>query len=235
MKKAKIIGALLAAVIASAPATGLTGNVLSFNNNAIVAEAASSTTIYVKTNKNIPISGTTSIIKNDTWELVADSNGDIYCRNLVVSCPPKHLKTIVNGDKVDFHSPYDIYSIYPNKGVYIKSTDNTMKYNIYLQTDGNLVAYLKDNTGLPLWHTNSYSNAPKTYKYKSETLKYYSEKTNVKGSGYSLKVYESKYTLNDNGDLIIRGHYEVKKGKNVIYREWCKVWDSRQDTIDRIV
>ncbi len=234
MKKVKLIGALLAAVIAAAPATGLT-SIPAFNNNAIVADAASSKTIYVKSYKNIAISGTSSIIKNDIWELVADSNGDLYCRNLVVSCPPKHYKTINNGDKVDFYSPYDVYSIYPNKGVYIKSTSNTMKYNIYLQADGNLVAYLKNNTDLPLWHTNSYSNAPKTYKYKSAALKNYSKKAEVRNSGYSINVYESKYELNENGDLIIWGHYEVKRGKNVIHREWCKVWDSRIDTIDRIV
>ena len=84
MKKVKLIGALLAAVIAAAPATGLT-SIPAFNNNAIVADAASSKTIYVKSYKNIAISGTSSIIKNDIWELVADSNGDLYCRNLVVS------------------------------------------------------------------------------------------------------------------------------------------------------
>ncbi len=39
MKKAKLVGVLLAAVIASAPVTNFGGSVLSFNDNAIVAEA----------------------------------------------------------------------------------------------------------------------------------------------------------------------------------------------------
>jgi hypothetical protein len=40
MKKVKLVGVLLAAIIASAPATGYVGNILPFEDNAIVAEAA---------------------------------------------------------------------------------------------------------------------------------------------------------------------------------------------------
>ena len=40
MEKVKLIGVLLAAVIAATPARGLTGNVLSFKDNAIVVDAA---------------------------------------------------------------------------------------------------------------------------------------------------------------------------------------------------
>ncbi len=81
MKKVKLIGTLLAAVIVSAPATGIVGNVLSFNDNAIVAEAAGSSItvskgIFHVSPKNSPV----VILQNSNWDLVANSNGDLYSR-----------------------------------------------------------------------------------------------------------------------------------------------------------
>lgn len=155
MKKANLIGALLAAVIAAAPATGLTGNVLSFNDNAIVAEAASSASMVVSNGKNVYFkmwgqNCERIILQNDTWELVSNSKGDLFSR-----CRKG------NGRKSFFNNPYTKYSIYPGTNKPIVNQNGNMNYSVLLQSDGNLVAYLNDANhnpqyDLPLWHTNTF-------------------------------------------------------------------------------
>ena len=119
-----------------------------------------------------------------------------------------------------------------------------MNYSVILQADGNMVAYLNvinqkgENViryDLPLWHTNSYTSAPKTKKYRTPKLENLYNLVKKYPNVYSISVSESKYELTNNGDVIITAHY-VCKCNNYPYSDlWCKVWDSSKDSIDRIV
>lgn len=234
MKKANLIGALLAAVIAAAPATGLTGNVLSFNDNAIVAEAASSASMVVSNGKNVYFkmwgqNCERIILQNDIWELVSNSNGDLFSR-----CRKG------NGRKSFFNNPYTKYSIYPGTNKPIVNQNGNMNYSVLLQSDGNLVAYLNDANhnpqyDLPLWHTNSWTGAPKTVKYRNQKVKEFYNLVKKYSNVYSVSVTEAKYELTSDGDLIIYAHYKCKCYNYQYGEAWCKVWDSSKDTLDRIV
>ncbi len=241
MKKANLIGALLAAVIAAAPATGLTGNVLSFNDNAIVAEAASSASVTVKNgqNKAFAVSGQNStpiILQNDTWELVGNSNGNFYSR-----CRKG------NGHKEFYTRPSEWTkdSKYPGKNINLIDENGNMNYSIYLQGDGNLVGYLnvynyttnklETRYDLPLWYTNTWPGAPKTVKYRNTKVKEFYNLVKKSPNVYSVSVTEAKYELTSNGDLIIYAHYKCKCYNYQYGESWCKIWDSRYDTIDRAI
>ncbi|WP_028517730.1 hypothetical protein [Ruminococcus flavefaciens] len=150
MKKVKLVGALLAVVMASAPITGYTGDVLSFSDNAIVAEAASSrpSVIMVEPgNCHMDIFGYelngSAIMQNGDWVLKGDKNGDFYTYN-----------TRTKQKKVLFKSPYNSNSKYPG------TNEKISKFKVYFQSDGNIVIYSTTNPKVirPLCHTSTYSN-----------------------------------------------------------------------------
>lgn len=144
MKKAKLVGVLLAAVIASAPITGYAGSILPFKDNAIVAEAASAQNYIMVTGKNVVYRPSYSpIMKCGIYNLYLRLDG-----NLVISIS---------------------YGSYP---VWQSNTAFGSKYNSYsvaFQEDGNLVVYA--NGYIPIFHTNSYyTNKLTKYGY---TYEYY--------------------------------------------------------------
>ena len=106
MKKVKLIGALMAAILAAAPVTGFAGNVLSFNDNAIVAYAAPYNSapkfILTDTKTGSPklITGTRALLQNGGWYLVADSRGEFFCHNINAGfrlrCKDKKIFCILN-------------------------------------------------------------------------------------------------------------------------------------------
>ena len=129
MKKVKLIGTLLAAVIAAAPAAGFTGNVLSFNDNAIVAEAAntpSSITIY-DNGKEFRQSNT-PILKNGSY--------DLYYRSNKIEI----TRTVKRGN---------VTTITTIKSFFVGGVV------LSLQGDGNLVSYGRI-PGTPVYHSNTW-------------------------------------------------------------------------------
>lgn len=149
MKKVKLIGALLAAVIAAAPATGLT-SIPAFNNNAIVAEAAGSLIMLEPGNiKNTSLytfdlsqTKNTVLMKNDGYSLIAEPSGRLYIYNNKAKTVVKYLNS------------------FSYKGKKYPGTNNVIsKLRIIFQTDGNIVCYaVFGKTIRPLYHSNTYSN-----------------------------------------------------------------------------
>ena len=152
MKKAKLIGALLAAVIAAAPATGLAGNVLSFNDNAIVAEAKTlgyslimvDSGNYKRTELfsfDLSTKEKTIIMKNGDWSLVAEPSGKLYTYNSKTKKVGKWLNDFAYVGKK-----------YPG------TNDTIRNLRIAFQTDGNIVMYaVCGKTSRPLYHSHTYS------------------------------------------------------------------------------
>ncbi|WP_024861175.1 hypothetical protein [Ruminococcus flavefaciens] len=130
MKKVKLIGTLLAAVIAAAPVTGFTGNVLSFNDNAIVAEAASGTPSEVE-DKEYGRSDSRAILRsqNGKYELFFLNNG-----SLVIKEKGKIYNVILAA--------------------------NSANKTLYFQGDANLVTYNKNyyskDYSRPVFHSNTW-------------------------------------------------------------------------------
>ncbi len=149
MKKVKLIGALLAAVIAAAPATGLT-SIPAFNNNAIVAEAAGSLIMLEPGNIkktylytfDLSQTSNTVLMKNGDWSLIAEPSGRLYTYNTRTKKVGKMLND------------------YNYKGKKYPGTNSVIsKLRIIFQTDGNIVCYaVFGKTIRPLYHSNTYSN-----------------------------------------------------------------------------
>ncbi|MBP5378477.1 MAG: hypothetical protein J6Y64_02935 [Ruminococcus sp.] len=158
------------------------------------------------------ITGKTTLISYSSWKLVADASGEFYMEN---GGTRKFFKQRNNNNRItEFHCPYDKNSAYPGSAQKIMINDTTMRYSIFLQDDGNLVAYSYGNTNRPLWHTNTYEGSP-TRKDFSLCSRYRNEIT-----GY-------KYELASNGTFIIYAKY-----RTFGYRE---IWNSNSNYIFRVV
>ncbi|MBP5581483.1 MAG: hypothetical protein J6X85_06830 [Ruminococcus sp.] len=157
MKKVKLIGAFMAAVLAAAPLTGFAGNVLSFNDNAIaIDEVGYPATSYAKGGTAVKITNKTTVLKCGKWSLIADTKGEIYIENTNTG-KKKFLKIKdQNGNVMDYHCPYDMFSIYPGKGDRIFKNAYYMEYTLYFQEDGNFVSYANGKLSTPIWHTYTY-------------------------------------------------------------------------------
>lgn len=216
MKKVRFLSVLMAAIIASAPATGLTSNVLPYISNTITASAADYryVTIYTGQSRSYKINGKTSLIRYGSWTLTADSSGEFYIEG---SSSRKYFRVKNNYSSAEFHNPYNEYSVYPKLGGKIMINSSTMRYSINLQDDGNLVAYSNSDTKKPLWHTNSY--------FKSITRHDY---TLSRNPGYKALNY--KYELTSDGRLLIICHYYLNGRIGDI-----TIWDSSKDYIYRVV
>jgi len=147
MKTVKLIGALMAAVLAAAPVTGFAGNVLSFNDNAIVADAAvyrpSVIMVepgnYFKDIFNYKLDGS-AIMQNGDWTLAGDKNGNLYTYN-----------SRTKQKNYLFRSPYNSNSKYPRTNVTMKD------YRLCFQSDGNIVCYANNDVKKPVYHSSTYS------------------------------------------------------------------------------
>ena len=144
MKKAKVIGLFMAAILAGAPATGLAQNVLPISDNAIVAEAAGSIIMVEPGNCRMKLFDFkldgSAIMKNGNWVLKGEKNGDLYIYN-----------TVTKKKKYLFKSPYNANSKYPKTNEVMKS------FTLYFQGDGNIVAYANGKTNRPVYHSATYS------------------------------------------------------------------------------
>lgn len=147
MKKVKLIGALMAAVLAAAPVTGLT-SIPAFSNNAIVAEAAGSlimvepgnckqTSLYTF---DLSQTKNTVLMKNGGYSLIAEPSGRLYIYN---NNTKKVVKYLMN---------------YSYKGKTYPGTNSVIsKLRIAFQPDGNIVCYaVFGNTVRPLYHSRTY-------------------------------------------------------------------------------
>ncbi|MBO4523241.1 MAG: hypothetical protein J5723_01010 [Ruminococcus sp.] len=147
MKKVQFIGALLAAVIAAAPATGL-ASIPAFNNNAIVSEAATTKPSvimvepgnYYKDIFGYKLDGS-AIMQNGDWSLIGDKNGSLYTYN----SKTKQKKPL-------FDSPYNSNSKYPGTNVIMKD------FKLCFQCDGNIVCYANNDVKKPVYHSCTYSS-----------------------------------------------------------------------------
>ncbi len=213
MKTVKIIGALMAAVLAAAPVTGFAGNVLSFNDNAIVADAANYTPYnnarsIVSAGSTFYITGQKAIMQNGYWYLVADSRGEIFIHNIKTNVK-KNLKIRHNTGKIeDFHCPYDKYSVYPGTNTKIMYSTNSgsvyMHYTLNFQGDGNFVSYMGQSSRA-LWHTD-------TWRFNASNVRF-------------------QYELTENGIFQIRRIFTsgINKGKSDI------IWKSDSNQVVRAV
>lgn len=222
MNKAKIFGVLLAAVIASVPATGLTTTVFHDTSNTIVAEAVSNY-ITVKPGYNSIIRNygkRTVVLQNGNWQLIMDYNGDIYTYNTANGIR-KYLRTIDTENRVhDFYNQYCRGSQYPGKGTTIKDMNNVLDYSIYFQGDGNMVAYNKGDTGQGLWHSYTYFGSSKrrdAYLFMNYSI---------------YKVQSYSYELTSNGNVEIWSTVKNIKDKST---KSYNIWRSDKDCIYRIV
>ena len=128
MKKAKLIGTLLAAVIAAAPAAGLTGNVLSFNDNAIVAEAAN-------TPASVTIYGNGTEYRQSNNPVLKNGSYALYYRNNRIEV----TQTVKTGRSTQVRT---------------RKYRSVGGVKLSMQGDGNLVTY--DQSGRAVWHTNTW-------------------------------------------------------------------------------
>ncbi len=118
-----------------------------------------------------------------------------------------------------------------------------MYYSVYLQEDGNMVAYLDVNSqtrfDLPLWHTNTYFGSPKASnnKKRDKNYKKYDEMTRKNPSRYNfIDKQNYKCELNNSGDFIIYDRFIFRDNlKRTDTAVWVVIWDSSKDSIDRIV
>ena len=169
MKKARFIGILMAAVMAAAPVTGLTGNVLSFNDNVIVAEAAWYPSSILITGGNRVLWTSDSLYNFPQFQ-----NGDyqLYFRSgrIVIT------KTIQKQGK---------------KTEIITRMFETGGNMLALQEDGNLVTYT-NNGKTPTAHSNTYDTTKMTkhgYNYKYSLTKegnFIIQRINPTGNVYTI-------------------------------------------------
>lgn len=155
MKKAKILGLLMALTLTAVPATGIAENVLPVSNNAIVADAAYDygfSLIMVDSGNykrpelysfDLNPRAKTVIMQNGDYSLIAEPSGKLYIYNNKTNKIKKTLNnTAYLGKK------------YPGTNKIIS------KLKIAFQTDGNIVVYAvfsKDDIR-PLYHSYTYSS-----------------------------------------------------------------------------
>lgn len=156
MKKVKIISALMAAVLAAVPVTGVANNVSLLKTNPIVANADSAwtkwdlsaaKTTYLITSKTtnkyqtVYASDTKPFLKNGDWYLFLKANGDLVSIN---------IRT--NRMKYVFDAPERIGKRHPVTGRKINY------YKLYMQGDGNFVVYANGDLSMPFYHTHTYDS-----------------------------------------------------------------------------
>jgi hypothetical protein len=139
MKKARFIGALLAAVIAAAPATGLTNSVLSFNDNAIVADAADHTWRTGQTNASWKTSKK-RVTQGQRFQWFVTTDTPIFLTSPYSIWLSKKGKLIFSKKGEANRVIFD-YSKYIDER-YLDSEGQVMTdFALYLQADGNIVVY----------------------------------------------------------------------------------------------
>ena len=153
MKKVKLIGTLLAAVIAAAPAAGLTGNVLPFNDNAIVADAAA----YAPISRTV--FGTYLVFRSNTVDPILSTGNGEGCYNLHYRNGRMVISRVHYAQGRRYEYNVKMYDVGGN--------------SLLLQGDGNLVAYncaYPDDFSRPTAHSNTWSfdlaNITFSYTYK---------------------------------------------------------------------
>ena len=139
MKKVKLVGALLAAVIAAAPTTGLTGSVLSFNDNAIVAEAAGYTWQKGQTNGSWNTSSK-RVTQSQRFQWFAATDKTIFRTGNYSIWLSKKGKLIFSKKGEANRAIFD-YSKCITEKWYNKEQRPMTDFALYLQADGNIVVY----------------------------------------------------------------------------------------------
>ena len=147
MKKAKILGLLMAFTLTAVPATGIAENVLPVSNNAIVADAAAYATSSRK------VDGSYLIFRSNTVDPILSTGNSEGCYNLYYR----------NGYMVisRVHYAQGRRYEYNVKMFYVGGN------SLLLQGDGNLVAYncaYPDDFSRPTAHSNTWMyNQPNVY------------------------------------------------------------------------
>lgn len=191
------------------------------HNNVITAFAeGEGEEVYVSSEEGyLPRVPGKAILYNNNYKLVLMNNGSL----VIINRNNSQIKQTLIDPPFDEPGIKDPRN---NKAV----TD----YLLTLQEDGNLVVYNNsDKTYSPainkaLYHSNSYDGASKTQKYLRSQL------PSTAYRSFS-RVGWSRYRLTKKGDLVIERYYKCVTVKNKTEYKWVTVWDSRYDTIDRII
>ncbi len=217
MKKSKIVSALMALALTVSPLSGI-GGFKSITDSPVTVSAAcpmpgepESVTVDPVKEYYYGFSGQTILNNHKGAKLILAKDGSLILNQRYLLLSPYNAPGIKD----------------PRTGAPIES------YMITLQADGNLVVYNNTDRKAPsinraLYHTNSYYGSEKAKKYLASQLP---KNTYKKIS----PIHTPRFTITDDGHLIIRCCYKVVTLNNKTEFKWVTAWDSRHDSIDRVI
>jgi hypothetical protein len=208
MKKSKIVSALMALALTVSPLSGING--FKAITDSPVKVSAATTTSYIPVRLNTETPYRTYKPGERVESLKINRYGDLSLGNKILIDPPYENPGIVD----------------PRTGKCI--TD----YLLVLQADGNLVVYNNSNhdnswVNYPLYHTNSYYGSARAQKYLAAEMP------------RSVKSYyrcnQSEFIFDNNGNLTIKCKYTFNLTNGRSLTTWITVWNSKCDSIDRVI